>query len=78
MTVNDIIYYLTPQRTARMSKADRRQGQGTETPGGTANACPQQRDRHRRDSAGEPGAKEAEETRRCLTFDQMEKIKAAT
>ena len=28
---------------------------------------PQQRDRHRRGPAGEPGAKEAQKTRRCLT-----------
>jgi hypothetical protein len=42
--------------------------QGTETPGGAAaNACPQLRDRHRRGAEGELGAKEAEETRRCLT-----------
>ena len=40
---------------------------GAEAPGAAAATCPQQRDRHRRGPAGEPGAKEAEKARCCLT-----------
>jgi hypothetical protein len=49
-------------------KADRRQGEETETPGAAAQACPQQCYRSGCRPAGELGAKEAEEMRRCLTL----------